>query len=81
MLLGAYNIVPPYLGTTHLAANIVGLDLNSYLNPPVTASFGLPFYLGFLSLGFIATSLIANDIIEKRKTRAQRGVSAIFSNT
>jgi hypothetical protein len=79
MLLGAYGIIPPYLGTNHLLANIVGLDLNSHLNPLVTASFSIPFYLGFLSLGLIATSLIVNDIVEKRKMRGQRGVAAIFT--
>ncbi len=79
MLLGAYGIVPPYLGTSHLLTDIVGLDLNSYPNPLVTASFSLPFYLGFLSIGLITTSLIVNDIAEKRKTRDQRGVGAIFT--
>src|SRR5205809_4512554 len=80
MLLGAYGILPPYLGTSPLLANIFGLDLNSYPNPLVTASFGLPFYLGFLSLGLITTSLIVNDIVERRKTREMRGVGAIFTN-
>ncbi|OLB72023.1 hypothetical protein AUI06_02230 [archaeon 13_2_20CM_2_52_21] len=80
MLLGAYGILPPYLGTSPLLANIVGLDLNSHPNPLVTASFGLPFYLGFLSLGLITTSLIVNDIVERRKTREMRGVGAIFTN-
>src|SRR2546427_5450543 len=75
----AYDIVPPYLGTSHLGANIVGLDLNSYPNPLITANFGVPFYLGFVSIGLIATSLIVNDIVEKRKMSAQRGVAAIFT--
>jgi len=79
MLLGAYGILPAYSGTSHLLANVVGLDLNSHPNPLVTASFGLPFYLGFLSLGLIATSLIVNDIVEKRKMRDHRGVAAIFT--
>ncbi len=80
MLLGAYGVVPPYFGTNHLLANIVGLDLNSHPNPLVTASFSLPFYLGFLSLGLITTSLIVNDIVERRKTREMQGVGAIFTN-
>ena len=79
MLLGAYGILPPNSGTSHLAANIVGLDLNSYLNPLVTANFGLPFYLGFVSLGLIASSLIVNEIVEGRKTGGPRGVAAIFT--
>ncbi len=80
MLLGVYGILPPYSGTSHLLANVVGLDLNSHLNPLVTASFSLPFYLGFVSIGLITTSLIVNDIVEKRKTRERRGVGAIFTN-
>src|SRR3989475_5656903 len=80
MVLGAYGILPPYSGTSHLLANVLGLDLNSHPNPLVTASFSLPFYLGFLSIGLIATSLIVNDIVERRKTREMRGVGAIFTN-
>jgi hypothetical protein len=58
----------------------VGLDLNNHPNPLVTASFGLPFYMGFLGIGLIATSLIVGDIAEKRKTHERRGVGAIFHN-
>jgi hypothetical protein len=79
MLLGVYGILPPYFGTNQLLTNIVGLDLNNHHDPSVTASFGLPFYLGFLSIGLIATSLMVNDIAEKRKTHEKRGVGAIFT--
>ena len=79
ILLGAYDILPPYSGTSRLLANIVGLDLNNHPNPLVTASFGFPFYLGFLGIGLIATSLIVNDISEKRETHERRGVGAIFT--
>ncbi len=41
-----------------LRANILGLDLNQYSNPLVTASFGPVFYLGFLSLGLIEGRII-----------------------
>jgi len=57
-----------------------GADLGSHPNPLVTASFGLPFYLGFLSIGLIMTSLIVNGFVERRKTREMRGVGAIFTN-
>jgi len=57
----------------------VGLDLNSHPNPLVTASFSLPFYLGFLSIGLITTSLIVNNSVLTRKTRERRGVGAIFT--
>jgi hypothetical protein len=79
MLLGVYGVLPPYFGTSRLLANVVGLDLTNHPNPSVTASFSLPFYLGFLSIGLIATSLIVNDIAGKRKTHEKRGVGAIFT--
>jgi hypothetical protein len=79
MLLGVYGVLPPYFGTSHLLANVVGLDLNNHPNPSVTASFSLPFYLGFLSIGLIATSLIVKDVAERRKTHERRGVGAIFT--
>jgi len=80
MLLGAYGILPPFSGTSHLLANVVGLDLNSHSNPLVTSSFSLPFYLGFLSIGLITISMIVNGLVERRKTRERRGVGAIFTN-
>src|SRR5438876_10890047 len=64
MLLGAYGTLPPYLGTTLLLANTAGLDLYSHPNPLATASFSLPFYPGFLSIGFTSPSLIFNGIYE-----------------
>jgi len=79
MLLGAYGIPPPYFGTSPLLANIVGLDLNSYPNPLVIAGFRLPFYLGFVSIGLITTSLIVNNIVGNREKRHQRGVAAVFT--
>lgn len=79
MLLGAYGILPPNSGTGHLGASIVGLDLNSYPDPLVTANFGIPFYLGFVSVGLIASSLIFSDIVGGRKKQSRRGVAAIFT--
>jgi hypothetical protein len=79
MVLGAYGILPPYSGTSHLLANVVGLDLNRYSNPLVIAGLSLPFYLGFVSIGLITTSLIVNNAVGKREKRDQRGVAAIFT--
>lgn len=79
LLLGAYGVLPPNSGVSHLGTSVVGLDLNSYLNPLVTANFGLPFYLGFVSLALITSSMIVNEVIEKRKTPGRRGVAAIFT--
>jgi hypothetical protein len=78
-LLGMYGILPPSSGTMHLPAMIIGLDLNSYLSPLVTAGFSLPFYLGFLSLGLIGGSLILENL-RTRKDRPQKGVAAVFTS-
>jgi hypothetical protein len=78
-LLGMYGILPPSSGTMHLPAMIIGLDLNSYLSPLVTAGFSLPFYLGFLSLGLIGGSLILENL-RARKDRPQKGVAAVFTS-
>ena len=78
-LLGMYGILPPSSGTMHLPAMIIGLDMNSYLSPLVTAGFSLPFYLGFLSLGLIGGSLILENL-RARKDRPQKGVAAVFTS-
>jgi hypothetical protein len=49
----AYGIVPPYSGTTILPGRILGLDLNYYSGPLVTAAFAVPFYLGFFSFSLV----------------------------
>ena len=77
-LLGAYGIIPPSYGTSYLQVNI--LDLNSYANPPVTASFSLPFYIGFLGLGLMGGGLLIKSIRERRKRIEQKGVQAIFTS-
>ena len=48
-----YGIIPPFYGTTTLPANILGLDLTYYTRPLVTASFNIPYYIGFLSIGLV----------------------------
>jgi len=78
-LLGMYGILPPSSGTMHLPAMIIGLDMNSYLSPLVTAGFSLPFYLGFLSLGLVGGSLILENL-RTRKDRPQKGVAAVFTS-
>jgi hypothetical protein len=79
-LLGMYGILPPFSGTTHLPALIIGLDTNVYLQPLVTAGFSLPFYLGFLSLGLVGSSLIFENLRTKREKPPQRGVAAVFTS-
>jgi len=79
-LLGAYGIIPPSYGTSYSQVNILGLDLNSYANPLVTASFSLPFYIGFLGLGLMGGGLVIKSICERRKRMEQKGVQAIFTS-
>jgi hypothetical protein len=78
-LLGTYGILPPYSGTNRLPTAIIGLDLNTYANPLVSAGFNLPFYLGFLSLGLVGTSQIIRCRRGRRELTAQKGVAAIFT--
>ena len=78
-LLGTYGILPPYSGTSRLPTAIIGLDLNTYTNPLVSAGFNLPFYLGFLSLGLVGASQILKSLGKRRELNAQKGVAAIFT--
>lgn len=64
-LLSTYGVVPPYYGTQHLAANILGLDLNYYSNPMVTANFTLPFYLGLFGLGLVVGRLFLKTLQDR----------------
>jgi hypothetical protein len=77
-LLESYGILPPYSGTSHLPIEIIGLDLNDYAQPLVTAGFNLPFYLGFLSPGLVGCSLILQHLRGRQKA-APKGVAAIFT--
>lgn len=79
LFLGSYSIVPPSSGTSHLPVVLIGLDLNSYANPLVSAGFNLPFYLGFLSIGLVGASQILRSLRRRRKSAAQKGVAAIFT--
>ena len=70
----AYGIVPPYSGTTILPGRILGLDLNFYSGPLVTAAFAIPFYLGFLSLSLV----MGRGIIRAFQERALRVLAALL---
>lgn len=65
IFLNTYGILPPYLGTSHLQTNIVGLDLTPYSTPLVTATFGIPYYLGFISIGLVFGKTIARLLHER----------------
>jgi len=79
-LLGAYGVVPSLYGNSYLPVNILGLDLNSYTNPLVTTSFGLPFYLGLPGLGLVGCGFVIKGLRERRKRIEQKGVQAIFTS-
>ncbi len=61
-LLSLYNVMPAYTGTSMLQATIIGLDLNYYSNPLVTASISPVFYLGFVSLGLVEGRIILKTL-------------------
>jgi len=79
VFLGSYGIVLPSSGTNRLPSLVVGLDLNNYVNPLVSAGFNFPFYLGFFGLGLVGASEILRGLRRRRKLAAQKGVSAIFT--
>jgi len=64
-LLTAYGTNPPTSGTMSYPARIVGIDLNTYLNPSVAATFTLDFYLGLLSLTIVGASTILKMLQER----------------
>ncbi len=78
-LLGAYGIVPTYSGTSQIPALVVGLDLKTYTQPLATASFTLPFYFGFVSLGLVGLSLVFEGLRGRKGHLGQKGVRAIFT--
>jgi hypothetical protein len=79
VFLGSYGIVPPSSGISRLPSVLVGLDMNSYANPLVSAGFTLPFYLGFVSLGLIGASQVVKSLRRGRALSPQKGVAAIFT--
>lgn len=79
-LLGAYGVLPPYIGTSELSTIIIGTDLNTYVRPLVNAGFTPSFYLGFLCLGFVGASQLVKSVREKRERRRPKGVAAIFTS-
>ena len=78
-LLGTYGIVPAYSGTSQIPALVVGLDLKTYTQPLVTASFTFPFYFGFVGLGLVGLSLVFESLRGRKARLGQKGVGAIFT--
>jgi hypothetical protein len=70
----AYGFVPPYSGTTSLPGRILGLDLTYYSGPLVTASFAIPFYLGFLSFSLV----MGRGIIRAIQDRTLRVLASLL---
>jgi hypothetical protein len=60
-----YGVVLPLSGTATLTANVVGLDFAYYTSPLVTASFTLPYYIGFLSIGLVAGRALIKILHER----------------
>jgi hypothetical protein len=78
-LLGAYNTIAPYSGTSHLPTVILGLDLNTYTQPLVTAGFTLPFYIGLLGISLVGGSMILKYRRDRGRETGQKGIEAIFT--
>jgi len=78
-LLGTYGIVPAYSGTSQIPALVVGLDLKTYTQPLVTASFTFPFYFGFVGLGLVGLSLVFDGLRGRKARLGQKGVGSIFT--
>src|SRR6184192_1382303 len=78
-LLGTYGIVPSYSGTSQIPALVVGLDLKTYTQPLVTASFTFPFYFGFVGLGLVGLSLVFDGLRGRKARLGQKGVGSIFT--
>jgi hypothetical protein len=78
--LGAYGVVPPTAGTVYLPTMVLGLDLNNYLRPLVTAGFAPSFYLGFVAIGLVGSRLFIDSVREKRTMIEHRGVGAVFTS-
>ena len=57
-LYSTYGANLPTSGTVTYPARIVGTDLNTYINPSLTASFNIDFYLGILGLTIVGTTTI-----------------------
>jgi hypothetical protein len=69
----AYGVVIPLTGTSSLAANVIGLDFAYYASPIVTASFNLPYYIGFVSIGLVT----GRALIRILHDRAFQGLAAL----
>lgn len=75
-MLTTYGTNPPTSGTMFYPARIVGTDLNTYLNPSLTASFNLDFYLGLLSLTIMGASTFLT-MLHDRDLLAKTGIPGV----
>src|SRR5881409_3698472 len=64
---------------SQIPALVVGLDLKTYTQPLVTASFTFPFYFGFVGLGLVGLSLVFESLRGRKAHLGQKGVGAIFT--
>ena len=80
-LLAEYNAIPPYTGTSTLRATVIGIDLNYYSSPLVTASLGSPFYLGFLCFALVGGRMILKTVQNMRSSQLLGGALGIFGGT
>lgn len=74
LLVSTYGIIPPYTGTARYQTLVVGLDLNLYSSPLVSAVFGIPYYLGFISFGLVS----GKTILKLLRERALQALAALL---
>jgi hypothetical protein len=78
-LFSTYGAIPPTSGTLTYPARIIGTDLSSYLNPSLTASFNVDFFLGVLSVTIVGTTTILKMLRDQDLTiAALPGVKEVF---
>ncbi len=63
--LSAYGVTPPYYGTVPLQGSLLGLDLSYYTSPLVTATFQIPYYVGFVSIGLVTGRTLIKALRER----------------
>jgi hypothetical protein len=77
-ILAAYGVTPPLYGTGQLTTNIIGLDLNLYHDPIIRTEYGLPFYLGLITIVLVVGSISLRSLQAKNIPK-KKGVESIFT--
>ncbi len=77
-LLTMYGTSPPTTGTVAYPAKVIGTDLNTYVNPYLSATFTLDFFLGILSLTIVGTGILLKILHDRELLSAIPGVKEFY---